>query len=362
MSLIAWIVISFIILQLIVAMINLVTGTELPQAEDKIPLVSVLIPARNEECNIGNILDDLATNDYRNIEIMVYDDHSDDSTAKIVKAHSLTDSRIGLIATYDLPAGWLGKNFACHTLASAATGDFLLFLDADVRIGRGAVSRAVSYAKRNSLALVSIFPKQVMLSLGERMTVPVMNFILLSLLPLVLVKMSLRKSLAAANGQFMLFDSNAYRKKLPHEKMKIEKVEDIAIARYLKSSGYRISCHTGDDSVRCHMYNSFSDAVNGFSKNVAAFFGNSLSIAFLFWLLTSAGILAVTISMHIYLTIAVIMILILTRVIVSITSRQSVLYNILLLIPQQIALGLFIYFAFINKYFRKYKWKGRDIY
>jgi chlorobactene glucosyltransferase len=109
------------------------------------------------------------------------------------------------------------------------------------------------------------------------------------------------------------------------------------------------------------MYNGFDDAVNGFSKNVNAFFGNSLILALLFWIITTFGFLFVLVELPAYFFIVYLFTYIISRILISIVSEQSVTENIFLIIPMQISFGLFIFHAFINKNIKTYRWKGRDI-
>jgi glycosyltransferase involved in cell wall biosynthesis len=335
-------------------------------------LVSVLIPARNEEKNIGNLLNDLLKLDFKQLEIFVFNDLSTDRTMEIVRQFTHSDSRVKLIDSEGLPEGWLGKNFACHTLANHASGEFLLFVDADVRLDRAAVSSAVNYLKKHQLGMLSIFPKQIICTIGEQLTVPLMNYILLTLLPLILVRKSKFSSLAAANGQFMLFNSNLYRTYALHSKFRLNKVEDIAIARFLKRSLVKIACLVGNDSVRCRMYTGFSGAVNGFSKNTINFFGNSYVLAVLFWILTMFGIIPVFIAFSWPGGLLYLAIIFSTRFIVSVISfplvtislpktKQAIVENIMMHYPQLLVLGLFIYKSLINRCKRKYIWKDRVI-
>jgi glycosyltransferase involved in cell wall biosynthesis len=322
----------------------------------------VLIPARNEEKNIARLIKDLQEQDYQNIEIIIFNDLSSDNTAEIVFELSKLDNRIKLINSDGLPDGWLGKNFACHSLSEYAKGDCFLFLDADVRISKDIILNTITISEKYVLGLLSIFPTQIMVTTGEWVTVPNMNYILLSLLPLVLVRKSKFPSLAAANGQFMLFNSVKYREIHPHEKMKKNRVEDIEIARYFKRNNIKIACITGLRAIQCRMYEGFNEAVNGFSKNVITFFGNSFVSAIAFWLLTTFGFLVVLFSLSRFIFILYLLVFIITRVIISVISHQNILYNLLFLIPQQIALGLFIYKALINKLKKQYEWKGRRLF
>jgi glycosyltransferase involved in cell wall biosynthesis len=303
----------------------------------------------------------LQNQDYKNIEIIVFNDQSTDNTANIVKGISENDKRIKLIDSAGLPDGWLGKNHACFSLAKHANGKFFLFLDADVQIANNIIQQTTQFSKKHKLGLLSIFPMQIMKSLGEEATVPNMNFILLSLLPLVLVRKLHFSSIAAANGQFMLFQSDVYRKFQPHEKMKTSKVEDIEIARYLKKSKIKVACLLGNKSITCRMYSGFSEAVYGFSKNVIQFFGGSFFMAILFWLITSLGFILVLFSFSTTVFLLYISALILIRIFISIASKQSVLRNLKFAIPQQVTMGIFIFQAIINSYKKQYSWKGRNI-
>ena len=358
----AYFIFAFTILQLLIAFVNLVFKSQLPRHQI-LPdcLVSVLIPVRNEERNIGNLLNDLIHQDYQNIEIIVFNDMSTDKTLEIVKEYEKSDKRIRYFNSELLPEGWLGKNFACHSLAKMAEGEYMLFLDADVRLNKDIIINAISWADCHHLSLVSIFPKQVMKTTGEKITVPVMNYILLSLLPLILVRKSSRSSLAAANGQFMLFKKEVYNSLLPHKRMKNNKVEDIAIARLLKRNQHQIACMVGDNTIQCRMYEGFQESINGFSKNITEYFGGSWLISLIFWLITTFGFLIILITTPFIVLVIYLIAYFVTRLLISIISEQKLIDNFLYLIPQQISCGFMIYKALLNKYIKTYSWKGRNI-
>jgi hypothetical protein len=360
---IAWLIIIFTALQLSVAIVNLITRPRLRSAGliSDHPLVSVLIPVRDEEETIGVALDSIMNQDYKNIEVIVFDDESGDNTAKIVGEYSGRYPSIKLYRSLGLPEGWLGKTRACHSLSMIAGGEYLLFIDADTRISGHAITRALSYARIHSLGLLSVFPGQDIRSAGEWFTVPVMNYILLSLLPLVLVRRSSYSSVAAANGQFMFFNAARYRDLMPHAMLKNNRVEDIAMARLFKKKNIPVACLTGDAEIRCRMYDSFTSAVNGFSKNVTAFFGDSFILAFLFWIVTTVGFIPVMLSMTVGYLFVYTCMYISTRVIISFISQQNAFLNLVCIIPQQFATGMIIAKAFLNNIFKSYQWKGRHI-
>jgi glycosyltransferase involved in cell wall biosynthesis len=362
MTLIAVFVLLFTAIRLMVAFVNLGGKQWLKKSTTlKEPLVSVLIPARNEEKNIGKILNDLINHDYENLEIIVYDDLSEDDTSEIVKKIAIQNKNVSLLKGKSLPQGWLGKNHACHNLATHARGQHLLFLDADVEIRKGLISSAIAHIQKHNLLLLSIFPVQNMNSFAERLTVPIMNWILVSLLPLILTRISSRPSLSAANGQFMLFDADIYQKENFHRTLKDQKVEDIAIFRLMKNKGYKVETLLGNSSVSCRMYHSWDEAVQGFSKNVFEYFGGSRILALLFGLVTTFGFIFVIWGLSInylfiYLSMAVVL-----RIIVSLASRQNFFYNLILAPLQQLS---FLYITFKALSLQKKKatqWKGRNI-
>lgn len=358
----AYFLFGFLILQFSVAIINLLFSQNFNRfLESQDDLVSILIPARNEEKNIANILNDLLQQNYQNIEIIVFNDQSTDKTEAIVSEFVNNNNKIKYHNSSGLPENWLGKNYACHSLSEVAKGKYFLFLDADVRIYNNLITKTISYSKKYELALLSIFPKQIMQSFGEKITVPIMNFILLTLLPLILVQKSGFSSLSAANGQFMLFEAKNYKKLLPHQKMKKQRVEDIEIARFYKNQKLKIACISGKNEITCRMYQTYKEAINGFSKNVTSFFGNSFVIALIFWLITTFGFIFVLFSLPIEFFIAYFVIFIFIRIFVSIASCQNIFENILLSFIHQFVLGHIIFQSLINKKTNNLIWKERNI-
>ena len=299
--------------------------------------------------------------DYQNIEIIVFDDQSTDATAQIIEQFTKQDNRIKLVHSEGLPDGWLGKNYACYCLSKSAKGKYLLFIDADVRIYKDIINSSLHHLKTHQLGLLSIFPKQIMKTLGEKFTVPLMNYILLTLLPLILVRKSGFSSLSAANGQFMFFETDTYKKLSPHEKMKNKKVEDIEISRFYKINKVKIACITGKENICCRMYPNYSEAVNGFSKNMNAFFGNSFLVAFGFWIITTFGFTVVWHFLSLTLLISYVISMIFTRIFVSLTCNQNLIENILYFIPHQISLGYILITAFLNHRKKTFVWKERNI-
>lgn len=363
LELLAYIVLFFTGIQLIVAVVNWWADERLPRkGSDALPSVSVLIPARNEAHNIGTLLDDLLRLQPAPAEIIVCDDHSTDGTAALVQQYAATHPTVRLFPSGRLPLRWTGKNHACYQLAAQASGEYLLFLDADVRVRGTAVSRALTVARRYGLGLLTVFPRQLMHTWGEWLVVPLMNYILLTLLPLVTVrKVPSQQALAAANGQFMLFRADTYRRLQPHKRVRRQPVEDIQIARYYKGEGVLVGCFTGDAEVACRMYHGFREAVNGFSRSLPSFFGDSFLTALLFWGVTTLGGILVGLAFPGWVLAGYIIAYLLTRIVVSLVSRQHLLYNVLLSPFQQLCLGWIILRAAVVRSMRRQYWKGRKI-
>lgn len=322
--------------------------------------ISILIPVRDEEKNIADLIENLQNLKLQNSEIIIYDDLSTDNTREIIEEYIKKNHRIKLIKGGEMPDGWLGKNYACYNLAKNAHGKYYLFIDADVRLYDDIVSNAVSYLKIHNLGLLSIFPIQTLKTFGEKISVPIMNYILLTLLPLIFVHKSPFTAHSAANGQFMLFDADKYKWTNPHEKFKNSKVEDINIARFFKKQNIKIACITGDERVQCRMYTSYRDALNGFAKNIFMFFGNQPVLAFMFWLFATLGFIPVMLVSNrllaIYLSLLVII-----QIFYSILAKQNPFLN-LLLFPLQLVFMLHVMlYSIIRRNKKDYQWKGRII-
>ncbi len=352
----------FLGIQFVNVLLNLIFRQKIKFSNtENIELLSVLIPARNEETNISFLLSDLHKSKNKNIEIIVLDDDSTDNTANVVQDFAKCDRRIVLIQSDSLPDGWLGKNYACYQLAQKARGKYLLFLDADVRIDESIVADVVSYAKKFQLKLLSVFPIQIQKRIGEKISVPVMNYILLTLLPLIFVRISPFKSHVAANGQFMLFDAETYKKTQPHLLFKNSAVEDIKISQYYKNEKHKIACITGEKRIQCRMYKTYKEAVNGFSKNVFMFFGNKPILGFLFWTFSAFSFIPILFALPQYL-IYYFATLVIILLLYSLISSQNIACNILLFPLHLFFLITILGNAIVMKKYKKLEWKKRKIY
>ena len=354
---------GLLIIRLLVASINYLSFAYLPNVTSltSTTKVSILIPARNEEENIGILLAQLSTFENSIFEIIVYNDYSTDNTESIIKHWATLKPIIKFINGQQPPTGWLGKNNACHQLANAATGDILLFLDADVHVKKDLIKRSISYLQECDLHLLSIFPKQLAKSFGEKISVPLINWILLSLLPIFLIRKSKNKAFSAANGQFMMFKTTTYKAIWPHEKFKSHQVEDIAIMRLFKQKGLASDIRLGDMDISCRMYGGLNDAIEGFTKNIFQFFGNSILTTIFFGILTTIAPFVVYLYMGFWWLIAYLAGIVCIRIFVILASQQAVVQNLLLVLPQHIIFLLIIIKGLINQKQKKLIWKDRNI-
>jgi chlorobactene glucosyltransferase len=243
---------------------------------DRAPHISVIIPARDEEANIGTCLRSLLAQDYPDdrLDVVVVDDHSADRTAAIVEDMARTHPRIRLIRSPPLPPRWIGKTHACAIGARAAAleSEWLCFIDADVTTSPCALSSAWQAAMRRQLDLLSLMPRQELKSVAERLILPC-GLILLSFLK------DLRQSQArtgrevSATGQFMLARRAAYEAVGGHTAVCTAICEDLEFARRLKQSGYAVLLMGGDEMLATRMYTGWGTLWPGLAKNLVDTFG-----------------------------------------------------------------------------------------
>ncbi len=242
------------------------------------PLLSILIPARNGYKNIKRCIRSLIRQDYPNYEILVLDDNSTDDTAKIVNDYALKYSKIKLLKGKPLPNGWLGKSYACQQLAEKANGNYLLFTDADTLHFKNSVSASLAAMLENKLDAISIFARQITVTIHERMMVPFANYFLFSFLPLILMIKSKNPLFCTAIGQFMLFKKEVYEKIGGHASVKSEILEDIHISKQVKKHGYKFMIFDGKNNFYCRMYKNLNEVIKGYSKVLSAVFDYNLII------------------------------------------------------------------------------------
>ncbi|MFD1257936.1 glycosyltransferase family 2 protein [Mucilaginibacter terrae] len=356
------IVFIFLILRFAVTLFNFISDPKLRKVNRMHhELVSILIPARNEEDNILTLLRSIEQQDYQNYEVIILDDDSSDRTYAICETFTANLPRFRVIKGQPLKDGWLGKNFACYQLAREAKGKYLLFLDADEQVYKELINSAVHRIASKNLALLSLFTNQDMRSFGEIAVVPLMHYILLNLLPLRLIYLAKNPSFAAASGQFMLFDSAVYHRYKWHQLSKNRVVEDVEIMKMVKAEGLKGESLLANGLISCRMYTNYQDAISGFSKNFLAPFNYSIPGFLFYLLLIIGGPLLVFSTLNLQLILMMCGLILLTRIMISLASGQNAFYNSLLHPLQMLSLLFIGVFAIQNHLTNNTMWKGRRV-
>jgi hypothetical protein len=268
MMTLAMIVLILALLPAALGMLNLRDLSTLPTpAEAPGDLVSILIPARDEADRLETTLRAARASRGMPVEILVMDDGSTDGTAALVERHSAQDPRVRLATAGPLPPGWKGKNSACQQLADRASGSWLLFVDADVTLAPHAAAALTAHARAHGVSLASAVPRQHMRSLGELLTVPMINLLLIGYLPLRRMRAGTDPSLGAACGQLLLVERGAYVAAGGHAAVRGAIHEALALVRRMRAAGFRTDLVAGDSLASCRMYESFGTAWDGFLKN-----------------------------------------------------------------------------------------------
>jgi glycosyltransferase involved in cell wall biosynthesis len=259
-------------LMLAVAIFNLLTARRLHRAPGiaaPAPGVSVLIPARNEAATLRVTLPLFAAASYPDLEVLVLDDCSTDGTAEVVEEIAGEHGRIRLLRGTPPPAGWLGKCWACHQLASSATGRLMIFCDADVSIGPLAIQRTVATMEMSGAGLLTALPKQITPGWLEASLVPLIAQLpVIALLPLRLVESTWSPSLSMGNGQWMAFTRDAYARSGGHAMVRDRVLEDVWLARAAKASGERLVVALARNDLGVRMYHDARALREGFRKNL----------------------------------------------------------------------------------------------
>ena len=250
---------------------GLTQTSELSGVAGKMVTVSVVIPARNEAANIERCLRSVCSQDGGGVcelvEVVVVDDGSTDCTPLVVERLRREFPLIVPVRAGPVPQGWTGKNWALWCGVARARGQWLLLLDADTELYAGALKRAVALAIEHGCDLVSFSPEQVAEGFWERAVQPVVFDLLEAVYDYGRINDPASDE-AACNGQFLLIRRTVYDAVGGHRSVKGAVVEDVALARLVKSRGGRLHFSCGRRVVRCHMYGSLPDLIQGWSKNL----------------------------------------------------------------------------------------------
>jgi chlorobactene glucosyltransferase len=246
---------------------------------DSFPFVSVLVPARNEELNIRNVLTSLLEQDYPDYEVMVLNDSSEDKTGDIISEIQNKYPQLNVINGKQLEPGWTGKCFACKQLYEASKGEYIIFTDADTIHKKNSIISSVSIAQNTNADMLTLFPEMTLKSFAEKLMMPMLFFTIMLLLPLYFVNKKGFYKFSVGIGPFMMFRRSAYEAIGTHDSVKSAIVEDVWLARKIKEHGLKLVAADGFNILSVRMYRSAKDIWNGFSKNIfAGFQFSSLSL------------------------------------------------------------------------------------
>ncbi|MFP7253099.1 glycosyltransferase family 2 protein [Terribacillus goriensis] len=237
--------------------------------------LSILIPARNEAVNIGNLLESLIPQQDYIKEILVLDDHSTDETAAVVHQFHHKLSNLKLYQGKKLPSGWTGKNYACHQLGNYAEGEWLLFLDADVTMEKNGLALLQPFLNQR-YRMISAFPRQRVHTFLERMLVPFMIFLVICHLPIRQVTKTQDPKFTAAHGAFICIHRESYQLSGGHAANKSAIVDDMELMRLMKRSQFPVALLRGEDFASMRMYEKNRSVWLGFRKNVFTGTGSNM--------------------------------------------------------------------------------------
>jgi glycosyltransferase involved in cell wall biosynthesis len=262
------------------------SGDHRKLTSDANPVVSVIGPARNEQDCLALCLESLVSQTGIAFELIVVDDASTDRTAEIARSFSASPGvharpNVTVISAPPLPDNWTGKNNAMSAGAKVAKGKWLLFTDADTVHKPRSLVRAVAEAEQHGAALLSYSPEQEVHGFWEKAVMPVIFAELAATYPPKKVN-DPASPIAAANGQYLLISREAYDAVGGHIKIANDLLEDVAMARLVKSSGRNIFFRYGGDAVRTRMYRSWSQMKEGWTKNLAILFPNASELALVY--------------------------------------------------------------------------------
>ncbi len=237
------------------------------QPPPQLPMLSLLIPARNEESGIAAAVHAALASTGVLLEVIVMDDNSTDRTAAIVRDIATTNPALRLEQAPPLPTGWNGKQHACWALANVARHDLLCFVDADVRLAPEAVARMAAFLASTRSSLVSGFPRQITLTWLEQLLLPLIHFVLLGYLPIPQMRSRQLPAYAAGCGQFLLVERAAYFATRGHAGIRATMHDGIKLPRLFRAHGFRTDLADLTPLATCRMYTNATQVWNGLAKN-----------------------------------------------------------------------------------------------
>jgi len=245
---------------------------------DKTPKVSIILPARNEEEFIGKCLESFVKQDYTNYEIIAVDDSSDDDTWKIINEYAKNNEKVVPVKADPKPEGWMGKNWACIEGFKHAVGDLLLFTDADTTYSKSVVSLAVGHLLSEKLDVLTVIPRLICVDAMTKITLPMLSTFLHSRYSALNVN-NPKKGIGYFFGSFFIIRKEIYEKIGTHEKVKHEIIEDGALGKITKESGFALKMVRGEHLLDALYSRSPKEMWNGLQRLMVPLYHQNKSYA-----------------------------------------------------------------------------------
>lgn len=355
-----WIIVLPTFFALFLSLINFITIRK-PLADSEISdFVSVIVPLRNEANNVIELIENLRSqHSLTNVEFILLDDNSDDSTFDLVSTAIEKRPNFRLIQGEPLPSGWIGKVWALHQLLAQTHGEIIVSIDADVRLTSDAISKSITLMKSVQLDFLSPYPHQIAQTFGERLIQPLLQWSWMSTLLLRLSERTVFSSMAVANGQFFIVKRHALDVAGGYEAVKNAVLDDVFLARRLIKTGSHGAVVSGAKIAECRMYSSWSEIEAGYGKSLRHGFGSIIgsvsAILFLFLTGVAPLILVLTGSMWGWIAFTSMTI---TRILSAHRSRMRILDSLLHPISSTLLIYLILY-SYVKR--GDVKWKGRTV-
>ena len=247
-------------------------------SSNQTPMVSIILPARNEEKFIGKCLDSFVQQDYNNYEIVVVDDSSNDATWEIIEKYAKNSEKIIPVKAEPKPDGWMGKNWACMEGFKHANGDLLLFTDADTRYSEKVISFAVAHLLSEKLDVLTVIPRLLCLDNITKITLPMLSTFLHSRYSALNVN-NPKKGIGYFFGSFFIIKKETYENIGTHEKVKHEIIEDGALGKITKESGFHLKMVRGEHLLDAVYSRSPQEMWNGLERLMVPLYHQNKSYA-----------------------------------------------------------------------------------
>jgi len=347
-------------LVLLIALLNFFT-IRIPRNKSMISKsVTVLLPVRNEQSNVGPcVVGLMAQKDVKQLQVIIINDQSTDNTAEVLIEAIGADSRFTVIQSQGPREGWLGKVSALQAGFERSTGEVIICLDADVRLEPDAIARSVNQLEDLSLDFISPYPRQLAGTFSEKLIQPLLHWSWMSTVILRLAEKVPHRSTAVANGQFFLIRTSALRAIDGFTSVSSKILDDVELARSLIAAGFKGVVTEGSEIAHTRMYTNFDEIRQGYGKSLHKAFGGALGAIVASLFIAATGIAPVLLALDGYfLGVIAYFCIAFTRALSAIRSRSNPLYAFL----HPLSAALLIYLIAYSWAKRgSIQWKGRPV-